>query len=62
VREENGEVSSGTAQLSWEADGDSLTREREEATPSSAISTATNSLSLTVHDNDRRRRRWGEEK
>jgi hypothetical protein len=62
VREENGEVSSGTAQLSWEADGDSLTREREEVTPSSAISMATNSLSLTAHDNDWRRRRWGEEK
>jgi hypothetical protein len=62
VREENGEVSSGTAQLSWEAGGDSLTREREEAAPSSVISTATTSLSLTVHGNDRRRRRWGEEK
>jgi hypothetical protein len=62
VREENGEVSSGTAQLSWEADGDSLTREREEATPSSEISTATTSLSLTAHNNDWRRWRWGEEK
>jgi hypothetical protein len=62
VREENGEVSSGTAQLSWEAGGDSLTREREEAAPSSAISMATTSLSLTVHDNDWRRWRWGEEK
>jgi hypothetical protein len=62
VREENGEVSSGTAQLSWEAGGDLLTREREEAAPSSAISTAMNSLSLTAHGNDWRRRRWGEEK
>jgi hypothetical protein len=52
VREENGEVSSGTTQLSWEADGDSLTREREEAAPSSAISTATTSLSLTAHGSD----------
>jgi hypothetical protein len=52
VREENGEVSSGTTQLSWEAGGDSLTREREEVTPSSAILTATTSLSLTVHGND----------
>jgi hypothetical protein len=62
VREENGEVSSGTAQLSWEAGGDSLTREKEEAAPSSAILMATTSLSLTAHDNDWRRRRWGEEK
>jgi hypothetical protein len=52
VSEENGEVSSGTAQLMWEADGDSLTREREEEAPSSAVSTATTSLSLTVHGND----------
>jgi hypothetical protein len=52
VREENGEVSSGTAQLSWEAGGNSLTREREEAAPSSAISTATTLLSLTAHGND----------
>jgi hypothetical protein len=62
VMEENGEVSSGTTQLSWEAGGDSLTGEREEAAPSSAISTVTTSLSLTAHDNDWRRRRWGEEK
>jgi hypothetical protein len=62
VSEENGEVSSGTAQLSWEAGGDSLTREREEAAPSLAISTATTSLSLMAHGNDRRRRGWGEEK
>jgi hypothetical protein len=62
VREENGEVSSGTTQLSWEVGGDSLTREREEVAPSSAISTATTSLNLTTHDNDWRRRRWGEEK
>jgi hypothetical protein len=58
-REENGEVSSDTAQLSWEAGGDSLTREREEAAPSSAISTVMTSLSLTAHGNDWRRRRWG---
>jgi hypothetical protein len=62
VREENGEVSSGTTQLLWEARGDSLTREKEEAAPSSAISTATNSLNLSAHGNDWRRRRRGEEK
>jgi hypothetical protein len=62
VAGENSEVSSGTAQLSWEVGGDSLTREREEAAPSSAISMATTSLSLTAHGNDWRRRRWGEEK
>jgi hypothetical protein len=52
VREENGEVSSGTVQLTWEAGGDSLTREREEAVPSSAVSMVTTSLSLTAHGND----------
>jgi hypothetical protein len=62
VSKDNGEVSSGTAQLSWEAGGDLLTREREEAAPSSAISTAMNSLNLTAHGNDWRRWRWGEEK
>jgi hypothetical protein len=52
VREENCDVSSGTAQLSWEAGGNSLTREREGVAPSSAISTAMTSLSLTAQGND----------
>jgi hypothetical protein len=52
MREENCDVSSGTTQLSWEAEGNSLTREGEEAAPSSAISTATTSLSLTTQGND----------
>jgi hypothetical protein len=52
VREENGEVSSGTTRLKWEADGDSLTREREEAAPGSTVSTKMTSLSLTMHGND----------
>jgi hypothetical protein len=39
VREENGEVSSGTVWPTWEVGSDSLTREREEAAPGSAVST-----------------------
>jgi hypothetical protein len=52
VREENGEVSSGTARPTREAGGDFVTREREEAAPSSAFLTATTLLSLTAHGND----------
>jgi hypothetical protein len=52
VREENGEVSSGTVWPTWEVGSDSLTREREEAAPGSAVSTVMTSLSLTTHDND----------
>jgi hypothetical protein len=48
------EVSGSTTRRTWQAGGDSLTREKEEAAPDSAVSTATASLSLMAHGDDLR--------
>jgi hypothetical protein len=56
-----GEASGGKARQTRQADSDSLTREKEEAVPVSAVSMATALLNLMKHDDDLRGGENGEQ-